>query len=126
MICVRMIASFEWRLSYSLWNNAGLSDSLNLPFGFLCFLLRIGKKTDRRATLIYKFDRFSLDADRRELRCGRDLVAVEPQVFDVLHYLIGNRDRVVSNDDLIKAIWEGVSGSDCRHPNECCAARYRR
>ena len=57
--------------------------------------------------MIFKFDRFSLDADRRELRCGRDLVAVEPQVFDVLQYLIGNRDRVVSNDDLIEAIWHG-------------------
>src|SRR5262249_35236334 len=57
--------------------------------------------------LIYTFDRFSLDADRRELRCGRDLVAIEPQVFDVLQHLIAHRDRVVSNDDLIEAIWQG-------------------
>ena len=57
--------------------------------------------------MIYTFDRFSLDADRRELRCGRDLVAIEPQVFDVLQHLIAHRDRVVSNDDLIEAIWQG-------------------
>ena len=56
---------------------------------------------------MYTFDRFSLDGDRRELRCGRDLVAIEPQVFDVLQHLIAHRDRVVSNDDLIEAIWQG-------------------
>ena len=57
--------------------------------------------------MIYTFDRFSLDADRRELRRGRDLVAIEPQVFDVLQHLIAHRDRVVSNDNLIEAIWQG-------------------
>src|SRR5262245_19386705 len=107
IICLRMIASFDWRLTYSPWHTRGLSDSLNLPFGILCFSLRI-KETDRRGDkLIYTFDRFSLDADRRELRCGRDLVAIEPQVFDVLQHLIAHRKRVVSNDDLIEAIWQG-------------------
>src|SRR5262245_47025101 len=107
IICLRMIASFDWRLTYSPWHTRGLSDSLNLPFGILCFSLRI-KETDRRGDkLIYTFDRFSLDADRRELRCGSDLVAIEPQVFDVLQHLIAHRDRVVSNDDLIEAIWQG-------------------
>src|SRR5262249_37188578 len=43
----------------------------------------------------------------RELRRGHELVAIEPQVFDVLRYLIDNRDRVVANDDLIKAVWRG-------------------
>jgi len=42
-----------------------------------------------------------LDVDRRELRCGSTLIAVEPQVFDLLNYLLENRDRVVSKDDLI-------------------------
>src|SRR5262245_48623805 len=107
IICLRMIASFDWRLTYSPWHTRGLSDSLNLPFGILCFSLRI-KETDRRGDkLIYTFDRFSLDADRRELRRGHDLVAIEPQVFDVLQHLIAHRDRVVSNDNLIEAIWQG-------------------
>lgn len=57
--------------------------------------------------MIYRFDRFTLDAERRELRRGCELVAIEPQVFDVLKYLIDNRDRVVSNDDLIAAVWQG-------------------
>ncbi len=55
----------------------------------------------------YLFDNHVLDADRRELRRGSEQVAVEPQVFDLLVYLVENRDRVVSKDDLIASIWAG-------------------
>jgi len=48
-----------------------------------------------------------LDTERRELRRSNQLVAVEPQVFDVLIYLVENRDRVVSKDDLISSVWNG-------------------
>src|SRR5262249_18529926 len=53
------------------------------------------------------FDKFVLDTDRRELRGTVGLVPVEPQVFDILSYLVRNRDRVVSKDDLLAAVWEG-------------------
>ncbi len=53
-----------------------------------------------------------LDTDRRELRRGTEAVAVAPQVFDLLDYLIRNRERVVSKDDLIAAIWDGRIVSD--------------
>jgi DNA-binding winged helix-turn-helix (wHTH) protein len=48
-----------------------------------------------------------LDAERRELRSGANLIPVEPQVFDILVFLIRNRDRVVSKDDLLTAVWDG-------------------
>ena len=57
--------------------------------------------------MLFTFDDCSLDVDRRELTRGGHLVSVEPQVFDVLVYLIRNRDRVVSKDDLLSAIWAG-------------------
>ena len=41
----------------------------------------------------------------RELRRGTELIAVEPQVFDLLTFLIHHRDHVVSKDDLMAAIW---------------------
>ena len=34
-------------------------------------------------------------------------IAVEPQVFDLLIFLVENRDRIVTKDDLIEKIWEG-------------------
>jgi hypothetical protein len=50
--------------------------------------------------LLYSFEDFSLDTARRELRRGGALIALQPQVFDLLEYSIRNRERVVSKDDL--------------------------
>jgi len=46
--------------------------------------------------MVLVFDDFELDTDRFELRCAGTVRAIEPQVFDVLAYLVANRDRVVS------------------------------
>jgi TolB-like protein/tetratricopeptide (TPR) repeat protein len=62
--------------------------------------------------LLYRFEDCAVDTDRRELRRGRELVSVEPQVFDLLSHLIRNRERVVSRDDLIEVIWGGRIVSD--------------
>ena len=53
----------------------------------------------------YQFEDFVLDADRRELHRGSETVAIAPQAFDLLVFLIRNRERVASKDDLIAAIW---------------------
>ncbi len=57
--------------------------------------------------MLYSFEDFVLDSDRRELRCRTGLVALEPQVFDLLEYLIRNRERVATKDDLLAAVWGG-------------------
>jgi TolB-like protein/Flp pilus assembly protein TadD len=57
--------------------------------------------------VLFLFNNFVLDCRRRELRAGDMPVALEPQVFDLLVYLIENRDRVVSKDDLIASVWAG-------------------
>jgi TolB-like protein len=57
--------------------------------------------------MLFFFDEFVLDTGRRELRGASGLVPVEPQVFDLLTYLIRNRDRVVSKDDILAAVWNG-------------------
>ncbi len=55
----------------------------------------------------FLFANHTLDIERRELRRGAELIELEPQVFDLLVYLIENRDRVVSKDDVIAAVWGG-------------------
>jgi len=73
--------------------------------------------------LLYLFNDFTLDPDRRELRRGDVAVAVEPQVFDLLEFLIHNRDRVVSRDDVLEAVWHGRIVSDATLSSRISAAR---
>ena len=60
----------------------------------------------------YLFEEYAFDTVRRELYRGADVISVTPQAFDLLDYLIRNRERVVSKDDLIDAVWNGRSVSD--------------
>src|SRR5689334_493532 len=72
---------------------------------------------------MYTFGSFSLDVERRELKRDANLIALEPQVFDVLSYLIRNRDRVVSRDDLLAERWRGRIVSDSTLSSRINAAR---
>ena len=60
----------------------------------------------------YKFESYTLDVERRELRCDGIIRSVEPQVFDLLHFLIKNSDRVVSRKNIFQAVWGGRIVSD--------------
>ncbi|MGA9122009.1 MAG: winged helix-turn-helix domain-containing protein, partial [Pseudolabrys sp.] len=71
----------------------------------------------------FLFGDHTLDDDRRELLRGSEPIAVEPQVFDLLIYLVQNRDRVVSKDDLIASIWGGRAVSDSTLTSRINAAR---
>jgi TolB-like protein len=73
--------------------------------------------------LRYYFGDCVLDTDRRELRRKSSLVAVEPQVFDLLVHLMRHRERVVSKDDLLAAIWQGRIVSESALANRINAAR---
>ena len=57
--------------------------------------------------MLYLFEDYGLDTDRRELYRATGLISVEPKVFDLLAYVIRNREHVVSKDDLIATIWNG-------------------
>ena len=69
------------------------------------------------------FDNHRLDTERRELHRGLERIAVEPQVFDLLIYLLQNRDRVVSKDDLFASVWGGRVVSESTLTSRINAAR---
>ena len=64
-----------------------------------------------------------LDGDKREFTRHAQSIAMEPQVFDLLLYLLQNRDRVVSRDDLIASVWKGRIVSESTLSTRLTAAR---
>jgi class 3 adenylate cyclase/DNA-binding winged helix-turn-helix (wHTH) protein len=60
----------------------------------------------------YVFGDYSLDTLRYELRRAGALIPLGPQVFDVLTYLVAQRDRVVSRDELFARLWPGQFVTD--------------
>jgi adenylate cyclase len=73
--------------------------------------------------LLYSFEDFSLDTARRELRRGGALISLQRQVFDLLEYLIRNRERVVGKDEVLAAVWNGRIVSEANLSTRINAAR---
>ena len=70
-----------------------------------------------------RFDDYSLDVARHELWRGSEPVVVEPQVFDLLAYLVQHPERVVTRDELLQAVWDGRIVSESAITNRVNAAR---
>jgi TolB-like protein len=73
--------------------------------------------------MIYRFGDYSLDTATFELRARGAAVPVEPQVFALLRLLIENRDRVLSRDEIIDAVWNGRIISDAALSSRIKSAR---
>lgn len=71
----------------------------------------------------YRFGDCVLALGSRELMRGSNAIVLPPQVFDLLAYLIRNRERVVSKDELIATIWDGRIVSDAALTTRVYAAR---
>jgi pimeloyl-ACP methyl ester carboxylesterase/DNA-binding winged helix-turn-helix (wHTH) protein len=61
---------------------------------------------------LLRFGEFALDLQRCVLRRGDAPIELRPKAFDVLRYLIENRDRVIGKDELIHAVWLGQAVTD--------------
>ena len=60
----------------------------------------------------YYFNSLNIDTELYRLISSDDEVKIEPQVFDLLLYLIEHRDRVVSREELLEKLWEGKIVTD--------------
>jgi DNA-binding winged helix-turn-helix (wHTH) protein len=71
----------------------------------------------------YRFGTFMLAPETRELLAAGVARPIEPQVFDLLLHLVRNHERVVSQDELIEAVWNGRIVSDSAISARVSAAR---
>src|SRR5690242_9666389 len=58
--------------------------------------------------MIYSFDTFTIDTSRRVLLLSAEVLPLTPRIFDTLVYLVEHCDRVVTKEELLKAIWPNV------------------
>lgn len=72
---------------------------------------------------MFSFNNFEIDLARHEMRHAGNRVHMEPQVFDLLVHLVRNRDRIVSKDELIDAVWNGRIVSEAALSSRVSAAR---
>src|SRR5215472_4060875 len=82
-----------------------------------------GRNMRRERQVRFLFEDYVLDTERCELRRGSALLSMEPQVFDLLEFLVRNRDRVVSRDDLLASVWGGRIVSESTLATRINAAR---
>ena len=73
--------------------------------------------------MIYQFDEFEIDTQNYQLSNNGTAVDVEPKVFDLLSYLVVNRSKLVTRDELFENIWKGQVVSDTSLSNQIKAAR---
>ncbi|HEY6025078.1 MAG TPA: alpha/beta fold hydrolase [Pseudolabrys sp.] len=73
--------------------------------------------------MIVRFGDCELDLEGRELRRGHNLIHLEPQVFDLLRYLIAHRERAVGKDEIVKEVWHGRIVSDATLSSRINAVR---
>jgi TolB-like protein/DNA-binding winged helix-turn-helix (wHTH) protein/Flp pilus assembly protein TadD len=82
-----------------------------------------GRRLNQGQIVDFRFDEFEIDLGRHEVRRAGEVVAIEPQVFDVLVHLVRNHHRIVSKDELIDAVWQGRAISDAALSSRISAAR---
>jgi TolB-like protein len=73
--------------------------------------------------LDFRFDEFVIDLGQQELRRSGEVVRIEPQVFELLVYLVRNASRIVSKEELIEAVWQGRVISEAALSSCVSAAR---
>ncbi len=71
----------------------------------------------------WRFADCELDEERYQLRRRGRVVKLEPRAFDVLLHLLRHRERVVSKDELLAALWPGTAVSESVLPRCITAAR---
>lgn len=60
----------------------------------------------------YGFLHFELDTERFDLVRKGEKVVIQPQALTILSILLGNRNNLMLNGDLIQKLWSGRIVSD--------------
>jgi DNA-binding winged helix-turn-helix (wHTH) protein/TolB-like protein/Tfp pilus assembly protein PilF len=71
----------------------------------------------------YQVAKFEIDTEQFRITCANHVLGVEPKVFDLIVYLLENRQRLVTRDELFEQVWRGRDVSDTTLSNHIKSAR---
>ncbi|MEX0827516.1 MAG: winged helix-turn-helix domain-containing protein, partial [Haliea sp.] len=73
--------------------------------------------------MIWRFGNFRLDPDGFELARDGETAQLEPQVLALLIHLVRHRERMVTKDEIVQAVWNGRAVSDASIASRIRSAR---
>ena len=68
-------------------------------------MINNGSGPQRMHQKIYYFDAFEFNSLSLQLYCNCQIVTMQRRTAEVLRFLISNRDKVITKDELIREIW---------------------
>lgn len=110
-IPIMMLTAKDRELDKVQGLDMGADDYMTKPFGVLELaarirsLLRRAKTEETVSENICDFQGLSLNTDTREVTVNGKVVELTFKEYELLHYLISMRSRVVSRDELLNKIW---------------------
>jgi DNA-binding response OmpR family regulator len=97
----------------------GVDDYLTKPFSFAELIARIQavlartrRPTPPGSPNVLHFSEYTLDLDRREARRGPDVITLTPTEFRLMEYLVRNKARAVSEEELNQQVWGTYHSND--------------
>lgn len=86
----------------------GIDDYVTKPFSLKELMARIKVVLDRHnqeINKVFKFEGLEVDVDSHQVYVNEELVHLTPKEFELLHYLILNKNRVISREQFLSELW---------------------
>jgi DNA-binding response OmpR family regulator len=94
----------------------GAADFIRKPFGLKEFVSRVNAVLRRSShedgvDEVYEAGNIRINVDRREVHAGSRKVHLSPKEFDLLNVFMKNINKVLTNEQLLNAVWDYDSGT---------------
>jgi two-component system alkaline phosphatase synthesis response regulator PhoP len=83
----------------------GADDYIEKPFDLLELMSRVGAKFRRHKKKLFNYKDIFIDIEKRTCFIGDESIDLTNKEFDILVYLLKNKGKVISREELFSAVW---------------------